>query len=1181
MNKILQPTLPKICAKITFSCINLLGLVGFFILSNNFSLLAQQNLLKTERNKIIIAQVGRQKIDTLTVLPQSVVVQDSATAAVLDSSFFSISDNFLIWKKQSPYSKIRIKYRTLPFLLGRNWTHLDTARISPTANGEAFFEYNPYENSPQRGMPDFKGLDYNGSFSRGISFGNNQNLSLNSNFNLQLAGNITDDIELLAALSDNNIPLQPEGNTQRLQDFGRIFIQLKRKQSTLIVGDYDLLRPSSSYFMNYNKKLQGASFSSQIKLTKNSYLLTKNSAAISRGKSSRNIIAAQEGNQGPYRLRGRDGEQFFIILSGTERVWIDGVLMRRGLDEDYVIDYNRADVTFSNRRLITKDSRIIVEFEYNDLNYLRTLYTSGLEYKNKKLALNFELYSEQDSKNSSGTGVTNPRFDSLSKAVLRSAGNQSTNLLVSSIDTASFSPDRVLYELRDTTVATRSGDSTYNVLIYSINPQNAKYRASFLEVGAGNGNYVQISSSANGRVYAWVAPNPVTNQPKGNFEPVSKVTPPIVQQLYTLGGKYQFSERSALKVETAMSNFSNNRYAQNAKLPLGGAIFSQYNGIFDLQPKIWQLSLGANYEFAQAKFKPLNVYRAAEFLRDWNVENNLLKADEHLAKGGFSLQKIGWGSISYELATFQREQFYRGIKQTATLNAARNGLEIKAQFNILEAKTPSESIEFLRPKVDVSYIFQKINNLKLGFYGEQERNRRTAQDTLQRNSFYYNLAKIYLISAPSQKIEYGISYSQRYDYKPIEKKFLQNTRADELNVNGHWQQNKSSQITWNLTYRNLRTDSTQQSNYLGRIDYNLNLWRGSVRWFNSYELGSGQEQKIDYQYIPVADGQLGVYQGIDRNGDGVLQQDEYEIAPTPATARYIRVTVLTNRFVKTHNVQYNQTFSLEPRAAWSQSKNRFLLALNHWSFNSNFRINRRIAAAGAGDAAWNPFATQVSDTNLVVANTAIRNTLFFNKNHEIYELQVGNSSTLARQILSAGLESRQNMEQFFRSRWNISQSLSNNFYAALGDRLNNSQSFVSRNYRLKYLSLEPQLSYLWKKNMRILLSYKYLRSKNIESDGGEQLRSNDFNVETTYNTATATSLRTKFSYVQVAYEGRRNTPAEFALLDGLQSGKNYILNISLDRRMANNIQLGVSYEGRKTGTTAILHTGRAQVRATF
>jgi hypothetical protein len=52
---------------------------------------------------------------------------------------------------------------------------------------------------------DFGGLQYSGNFARGVQFGSNQDLSLNSNLDLRLSGKIANDIEIIAALSDQNI----------------------------------------------------------------------------------------------------------------------------------------------------------------------------------------------------------------------------------------------------------------------------------------------------------------------------------------------------------------------------------------------------------------------------------------------------------------------------------------------------------------------------------------------------------------------------------------------------------------------------------------------------------------------------------------------------------------------------------------------------------------------------------------------------------------------------------------------------------------------------------------------------------------------------------------------------------------------------------------------------------------
>ena len=307
------------------------------------------------RRKALSTGSDTVRIDSLSIVPGSFVIP-----GVPDSAWrLDPVEALLVWRSRPATDSVYCAYRVLPYRLGRP----SRLMLFDTVMGK--FALSPLTAPGRRsddGRFDFGQIDYNGSLGRGLSFGNRQDVVLNSTLNLQLKGYLGDSILLAAAITDNNIPIQPDGNTQNLNEFDQVHVTFSKRNWRFSMGDIDI-RQSPSYFLSFFKRLQGAVFETENRVSPQAINRVIASGAVAKGKFTRNIFQGLEGNQGPYRLKGANNEPFFIVLAGTERVFIDGVLLQRGEDQDYVINYNTAEVTFTPRQMITKDRRIQIEFE--------------------------------------------------------------------------------------------------------------------------------------------------------------------------------------------------------------------------------------------------------------------------------------------------------------------------------------------------------------------------------------------------------------------------------------------------------------------------------------------------------------------------------------------------------------------------------------------------------------------------------------------------------------------------------------------------------------------------------------------------------------------------------------------------------------------------------------------------
>ncbi len=1152
-----------------------LGRIQLLVLSCVFTLFCHaQDPLSNLRQHTFRVGSDTLRIDTLSIVPNSFSV---ARVAAADYRL-DLVRSYLIWIHKPAFDSVLVTYRVFPFSMNATAQRMRFDSIMNNFYITPFSFRNGMDEQP-KGAFDFGNIRAEGSMNRAIGFGNNQDAVINSSLNMQLSGVLGDSIEIQAAITDNNIPIQPDGNTQQLNEFDQVFLQFKKKNWQLNLGDIEIRR-NQSYFLNFYKRLQGITFQTTQQLNKHLSSSTMVSGSIAKGKFTRNLIAAQEGNQGPYRLKGANNEFFFIVLANTERVFIDGQLLSRGEDQDYVINYNSAEITFTPRRMITKDSRIQVEFEYADRNFLNANVFLAQEFElNKKLKISLGYFSNSDAKNS----TINQELDPAQKQFLSGIGDSIQNALYPSATLDTFAAGKVLYQK----IYFNPGTGIDSFYQYSTDPQLAKYSLSFITVGDGKGNYVPDFNGANGKVYKYVAP--IAGVKQGSYEPVTILVTPKKQQILNFGIDYAITKNTNLKTELATSNSDVNTFSsKNNGDDRGYAAKFQLasnKSLDSLRGLVLNTSL--DYEYVQRKFKPLERLRGVEFGRDWGLEAFLPLADEQIVRAGAGLKNGKGHSVNYLLTQYHRSDNYDGFQQSLQHSFNWKGWIFNNQFVLTHFKTGAAKGDFLRPVIDMSKQMKTLKNWRLGFrYAlEQNKTAQSANGNLLPQAFSFDTYSVYLKSDELRKNRYGITFFTRQDKYPLLDKLVKGDRSINLNLQTELLKNEKRKLFLNTTFRKLKTATNGLSPYkddetiLGRIEYRMNEWKGLLNGDVLYEVGTGQEQRRDFAYLEVPAG-TGQYAWIDYNADGVQQLNEFEFALFPDQAKYIRIFTPTNEFIKANYITFNYNFTISPKAILGNGKLTGMKRILSRTILMTTLQNVRKSLA-TGSFAFNPFKYDINNQALISSGTNWTNTLSFNRFGSVWGFDLASSRDNGKALLTYGYETRRKNDWIFKTRLNFNKAFAFTLNAKNGMLELLTPQFSNRNYHLDISNAEPMFTFIRGSSFRIVTGYKYEVKKNAQQYGGEKAVSNSLNVESKYSLLQNSSLTAKFTFNNIDFKYPATTAVSYIMLDGLQPGKNYLWSLNYNKRLLNNLELGFQYDGRKPGTSRMIHTGRATITALF
>jgi len=502
---------------------------------------------------------------------------------------------------------------------------------------------------------DVSDLDISGSKTFGVEMGNRRDLKLQQSLDLRLTGRVSKDVNLLAILSDQDLPFQPEGNTAELEDLDRILVRLESPRAGASLGDVSLSATGLS-FLDLHREVEGFSGNASMGTAK-----AQGTVARAKGEFASREFFGEEGKQGPYRLTDRTGNTDIVVVAGSEKVWLDGVLQKRGAEEDYTIDYTLGEVTFTSRRVITANSTISVDYQYATGRYQRQIAFAGGEGKLGNFGtLRATYYSEGDNADHPVGG----------------------DLTQSEIDLLAAQGDSAQVQCGTRYVGVNQGD--YDLIvdaktgrqIYAFVDGSGDYRVEFVDVGDGKGEYQPRADSTGTRtVYIFVG------EGNGGFVPCRDLPPPenrhIADLHWETSGKTGrvLAEGAFSKADgNVLSALDDQNNHGNAFTAGGEATALALGKGFHITPRF-------NWRHVDEAFESPARLRSAFFGRDWNLTGTEEIRAEDLAEGGASFafkDKARWTSSIGRLAladtfsAFRQEQALNVQTRWVTGNAAWN-----------------------------------------------------------------------------------------------------------------------------------------------------------------------------------------------------------------------------------------------------------------------------------------------------------------------------------------------------------------------------------------------------------------------------------------------------------------------------------------------------------------------------
>ncbi len=1091
-------------------------------------------------------------------------------------------------------------YRTYPFDFQDSYRRRGIAAEEADSTGAlAVVEEAP----PTEGFAPFGGtnLQRSGSISRGIAAGNNRDVTVESGLRMQVSGEVAEGVRVNAVLTDENTPILPEGTTQRLSEFDRVFIEIAAPQGTAQLGDFDL-QLGGSEFARFNRKLQGITVFGDVPNPEASVFgggrMTV-AGATARGTFRSQDIVALDGVQGPYRLEGLNGEQFIIVVPGSEAVYLNGLTLTRGEANDYVIDYATGELTFTSNQLITEESRITIEFQYTTNQFTRTLLASQGEA---------QLWQRDDGTARARFGVTflreadarqlNEEFgltpaDSL---LLANAGDE--RAVRSGAEQVVFDPEapyvQYIREVIDS--------DTIFVALSAAPPEGTPvFRVRFTRLGSGLGDYVRVGREVNGIRYEY------RGKGLGEYAPVRILPQPAQQRLLDLRGGFAPVRGVEVFGEWAGSYNDVNRFSEQGDNNNRGDAYLAGVRLDPIPLVISDHGLGtleAEYRrrFAGQNFTSFDRTRPVEFARRWNLgtaglgtSGGTVQAfDETVDEGRVRYAPTTLSHVEGEVGRIRLGHAFQGDRRALQVHLAEVGfpridyrVEHIASLDSLArlGGTVNEDGRWFR---QLGVLAQPMLEGRLTPRLEVEHENRRQQiintDSLSQRSLSFVELRPG-VTWLTERLELTGSLEWREEQLPLDGVMEEASSARTVQTQFVWTPRATFKTNGSVGYRvrtftemfRVEEQRENSESLVMKWDGSLRPWRSAVdvNWF--YEALTERTPELQEIYVRTGP-ELGQFVWEDRNSDSVIQLDEFIPERTPDEGTYVRTFIPSDSLTSVISVQARLRFTLDPSRIWRNAegwKKRF----------SNVTTRTTLEVV---EKSRDPEIAQIyllrlnrfrSPLNTLNGRYRIGQDLQLFRNASRYGLDFSFSQVRSLSELAAGEESRYANQWRMDGSYRPSLRLGLRLLASWEQNRTASEQFASRTFDIEGVTVEPEVSFRPWRALQLTSRLSFARKTDQQANRQAQLIKVPF--EARLSQARRFQLAARFETALVELSGEAEGLAEFELTDGRGPGTSFLWSLDGQYRFTRLLRATLAYNGRAPADAPTIHTVRLQLSATF